>query len=101
MNEKYCIYKNNELVDSFASYELAQDALKEWFVLDAESDFECGYFTVDENGVLIKSDNDGKLYTQAEIAEMDSWGGGEYVFDDDFCEYTTADREHYEILKDE
>ena len=96
---EYYIAKNNELVASFASYELAQDALKEWFILDAEGDFERGYFTADDNDVKIKSDDDGKLYTQAQIAEMDCWGGGNYVFDDDFCEYTTANRDHYEVLK--
>ena len=98
---EYYIAKNNELVASFASYELAQDALKEWFILDAEGDFERGYFTADDNDVKIKSDDDGKLYTQSQIAEMDCWGGGDYLFDDEFCEYTTADRDHYEILKHE
>lgn len=99
---KYHIIKNNnEIMDEFSSFEMAQNAMKEWFILDAEGDFERGYFTADDNDVKIKSDDDGKLYTQAQIAEMDCWGGGNYVFDDDFCEYTTADRDHYEILKHE
>ena len=99
---KYRIVKNNsKTIDEFPSFEMAQDALKGWFILDAENDFERGYFTADKNGILIKSDDDGKLYTQAQITEMDCWGGGEYVFDDDFCEYTTTDHDHYEILKDE
>lgn len=97
----YIIKNNNEIMDEFSSFEMAQNAMKEWFILDAEGDFERGYFIADDNDVKIKSDDNGKLYTQMQIYEMDCWGGGDYVFDDDFCEYTTADRDHYEILKDE
>lgn len=98
---KYYIVKNkNEILDEFPSFELAQDALKEWFIIDSEAAFENGLFIADDNGVLIKSDDDGKLYTQSNISEMESWNGGEYVFDEDFCEYKDAERNLLEIVNE-
>ena len=95
---EYEIRKNCETIYTFKSFEAAQAQLKEIFAIDCAEAEEAGDFLADRNGIKIE-DKDGNQYTQWEICHLDSWDGGDYVFYDDFCEYTTADRDRYEILK--
>lgn len=60
--------------------------LKDWFREDAQQ----------QEGILDKNDikilcKDGKAYSEAEIAEMEEFDGGEYVFPEDFGHYATGD----------
>ena len=88
---EYCIYRDGHCVLSSKNCDFVSSELRRWFILDAEKAFEQGIFIADENGITIRSDDDGKEYTQEEISEMDEWSGGEYVFPSGFTSYRDRD----------
>ena len=89
---EYSLYnRDNKRVFQTRNYDLISEELRRWFIWDAELAFERSIFIADENGITIRSDADGKEYTQEEISKMDEWPGGVYVIPEDFTSYRDED----------
>ena len=88
---EYYIYRDGHAEFSSRDRDLVLSEFRRWFIFDAEEAFEQGIFIADKNDIPIRSDADGKEYTQEEISKMDEWSGGEYVFPEDFTSYRDED----------